>query len=422
MTTAAAPAAAPLPAPARWRACLVLFALAAFADESLVHYPVALMSLVGLVELARRPRDLLDSSAGRLLLTLFAALWLPMLLAWPGAVDAARSGETVLLYLHFLPAAWFVLRTCSDDGNRALVGTGAALLVLFVGFDALVQLVFDVDLFGYPRERGMLKGVFHPKQRLGLFLAVFAPLAVDFVRRLGHRLPGAWLLLVPALVAVLMSLKRSAWVMLVLGLVLYATLLWRQRALVPTRGRLLVLAALLGLAAATLGTNPALQQRLAGSAGLFSLDIHTMDVASGYRITLWRTGAAMFAEHPLTGIGPRSYRAAYRDYAAPGDFWVARTGRGQTHPHLLLLEVAVESGLVGLAGFIYAYLRLLAALRHPQRGHAQPVWLLGLLVAWFPFNTHLAFYGSYWSTLGWLLLALALAERAPAGSPSAGPA
>ena len=156
--------------------------------------------------------------------------------------------------------------------------------------------------------------------------------------------------------------------------------------------------------------NPTLRTRLHDTSGLFSSNAQAIDAATAYRLTLWRTGARIFADHWLTGIGPRGFRHIYADYAAPDDFWIKRIGSGQTHPHQFMLEIAIESGVIGLAAFIAFYVLLLRLLSRPTTGRVVPVWLLGAAVAWLPLNAHLAFYGAYWSTLAWLLLAVGLAE------------
>jgi O-antigen ligase len=160
--------------------------------------------------------------------------------------------------------------------------------------------------------------------------------------------------------------------------------------------------------------NPTLRARLHDTRGLFSTQAADIDKATAYRLTLWRTGARIFADHRLIGIGPRGFRHIYARYAAPDDFWIKRIGGGQTHPHQFMLEIAIETGVIGLAAFIVFYGLLLRLLARPTLGRVVPVWLLGAAVAWLPLNAHLAFYGAYWSTLAWLLLAVGLAEaRAP---------
>jgi len=396
------------------RAGLILATLTLFVSEHLVHYAMGLMAVLGVIDAVRHPAALRDWHARQLLL-LFALLWLPMGLASLHALAPGHTLGTVLPYLHLLPAAYFVMRACADVEVQRLVTLGAAMLVAFVALDAFVQVIWKTDLFGYPYDRNVLKGVFHPKQRLGLMLAVFAPLYVDAVIRWCRSYPRLWLLLVPLVVVMLLSLKRSAWLMLLFGLLAYLLLHLRLRKLPWSGRRISQCMLLLVLAGGLASLNPTLRARLNETSGLFSTDAQAIDVASGYRLTLWRTGARMFGDHWLTGIGPRGFRHAYADYAAPDDFWLKRTGRGQTHPHQFMLEIAIETGVIGLAAYLLFYGLLLRLLGRPTVGRVVPVWLLGAAVAWLPLNAHLAFYGAYWSTLGWLLLAVGLAEaRAPA--------
>ena len=159
--------------------------------------------------------------------------------------------------------------------------------------------------------------------------------------------------------------------------------------------------------------NPTLRGRLLATSGLFSTAVADIDEATAYRLTLWRTGARIFVDHWLTGIGPRGFRHVYAEYAQADDFWIKRIGKGQTHPHQFLLEIAVETGVIGLLAFVLFYGRLWRLLCSRSEGGVAPLWLLSALVAWLPLNAHLAFYGAYWSTLAWLVLAMGLAEAQP---------
>ena len=388
---------------------LILLTLSLLVSEHLVHYGMGLMALLGVVEAVRHPAALRTWHARQLLL-LFALLWLPMAIASVNAVAPEHSLRTVLPYLHLLPAAYFVMRACADGEVQRLVTLGAAILLAFVALDAFVQLIWHQDLFGYPYDGKVLKGVFYPKQRLGLILAVFAPLYIDVVMRWCREYPRLWLLLVPLVVVILMSLKRSAWMMLVFGLLAYGLLHLRSRQIHWSARRITQFGLLLVLAAGLAAVNPTLRARLNDTSGLFSTNAQAIDEASAYRLTLWRTGARIFIDHWPTGIGPRGFRHVYADYAAPDDFWIKRIGSGQTHPHQFMLEIAIESGVIGLAAFMAFYVLLLRLLGRPTVAKVVPVWLLGAAVAWLPLNAHLAFYGAYWSTLAWLLLAVGLAE------------
>ena len=386
-------------------ALLVLLSFALLCTEHAFHYAIALLMLGGLAAFARAPRALFDDPALRAFSAAFLCLWLPMLASLPDAVNPAHAGKTALAYLHFWPAGLCIVLACRDPRLRRWLLAGVAGVIAFWLADALLQLVTGRDLFGHPPAGDILTGAFYPKQRLGLVLAVLTPVYFLGVAWLARRRPLAWLLLLPLFLVILLSLKRTAWIMLAVSL---AGLLWLACARRQGGGRRAMLALVVALGVvggAALTLDPALKARIHATAGLLSGDFETIDRATSYRLTLWRTGWAMFGAHPVNGVGPRGYRHAYAQHAPPGDFWLARGG-GQTHPHLMSLEVAVETGALGLAGYA-AFLWLVLARFRRADDEVQAAWALCALAATFPLNAHLAFYGSYWSTIVWLTVALA---------------
>lgn len=407
---------ASIPLSAKTGAGLVVLAVALLTSEHLVHYAYALMMIGGLAAVARRPRALWQEADLRDCSLAFLALWLPMLASLPDAVNPAHATKTAFAYLHFWPAAIAIVLTLRHAAARRVVFAGVAAVIAFWLADAVLQFITGRDLFGHPPAGNILTGAFYPKQRLGLVLAVATPLYCLAVAGLARRWPPAWLLLLPLVLVILLSLKRTAWIMFAVSL---AGLAWyacarRGRGSCRAVAAALALAAVVGAAAVTL--DPALRARVVETTGLVSGDFAAMDRASSYRLTLWRTGLRIVEAHPVNGIGPRGYRHAYAAYAPPGDFWLARSG-GQTHPHLMLLEVAIETGAIGLVGYACFLWLLLARLRRAA-DDTQAAWAICALAAAFPFNAHLAFYGSYWASLMWLAVAAAMAASSPGGPGS----
>src|SRR5690606_13036261 len=136
-----------------------------------------------------------------------------------------------------------------------------------------------------------------PKQRLGLFLAVFAPLCIEVVRYWSGRFPRLWLLYVPMGIVILMSLKRSAWLMLAVGLGALAVLRRRGGRQRSTRRLALQLVLVGAVVFGAVFASPALRSQFATVAGLVSGDAASFDRASSYRLSLWRTGASMFGDN-----------------------------------------------------------------------------------------------------------------------------
>ena len=390
-------------------AVLVLLAIAGLATENLSHYPIAIMCLLGVYHIWLNPQDMLSRADARLLITVFGCIWIPMLLALPDAASPTRALKTTALYLHFLPAGLYIIHGLREFENRRIMLAGLTAIVGFWCVDGMVQLLTGSDLFGYPYDGLVLQGVFYPKQRFGIIFAVFTPLYLYVVHRLAARSALAWLLLAPFVIVVMFSLKRTAWIMFAVALAGFIACFIRV-----TRANVRSLAIAAGLIAATLVATtafvPKVHTQWVGTLKIFSADFAAADLATSHRLSLWKTGLSIARAHWLNGVGPRGFRTVYRDYAAADDFWIARGSKGQTHPHLMILEVLIETGVIGLIGFVACLWLLLRRLVEQRLSDPTAAgYLMVAIVAWFPLNAHLAFYGSYWSSIAWIMIALGCA-------------
>ena len=141
-----------------------------------------------------------------------------------------------------------------------------------------------------------------------------------------------------------------------------------------------------------------------------------LDEASAGRISIWRTAIDMALAHPLTGVGARGFRHDYGEHARADDRFVRDPPPGGVaHAHQIVLEVASETGLVGLAGWLTGLAVMRRAWRRADAAARARAFApaLALVAMCFPLNTHLAFYSAWWGLLFWWLLALYCAALAP---------
>jgi O-antigen ligase len=390
---------------------LVLLAVLLFSTKTLFLAPMLLLALLGAYRLVRARGALVADPAIQLMLALFACLWLPQLLALPDAVAPEHTLQTVLPDLGFLLMGVYIISAAQERDIINPVSAGVCLIAAFWCADALLQFFTGEDLFGYPQRKGQLAGMFYPKLRLGHLLAVLAPLCFEWIRRHQPRHSWSWLLLIPLIAVIFLSGKRVAWLML--GVATAGYLLYLGAVLRAFRPRVIAVAALgtLGTLATLYLSHEPFENRFDVALGLFSGNTEQADRAAGRRFDLWATAARMALDHPINGLGPRGYRHVYPEYAETEDFWMRDGRQGQTHPHLFLLEIAAETGGVGLLGYVLFWYLLWQALRKApplESGWTWP-WALVLATALFPLNAHLAFYGTYWTALIWLSTALTVA-------------
>ena len=88
---------------------------------------------------------------------------------------------------------------------------------------------------------------------------------------------------------------------------------------------------------------------------------------------------------------------------------IAAWGLGPAfHAHQLVLEILSETGVIGLLLWLAAAAMARRAWRYADHGAREAAYpaMLALAATVFPFNTHLAFYSTFWGGVTLLLAAL----------------
>ncbi|HEY6941910.1 O-antigen ligase family protein [Dokdonella sp.] len=389
-----------------WAALLVIAAIVLLPVGRAAEAPIAIGAIGGLALLARGRLRFGDATV-KLVLVLFGAYWLAALLSGFGAVAPGKTWSTVATTLRFLPFALFAAWALRDAARWPAAVAAVASVVVLWALDAWVQMATGYSLGG-AAEAERVSGIFGAGNlKLGPALATLAPFAL-LAARARWRTRGlvfAYLFLAPP---ILLAGSRAAWLSYAL---VGALLAWHE-----TRRprRFLAVCAIFALGLGAIGAlalhdSARFGARIERTLRVLQGTEAAVDEASAGRLSIWRTALAMSAAHPLTGVGARGFRYAYPDYAAEDDRFVdTASDTGASHAHQIVLEVASETGLVGLLLWLagaYAALRAWrradAAARERARAPA-----LALVSMCFPLNTHLAFYSAWWGLLFWWLLAL----------------
>ena len=400
------PTAAPFSsrAMAAWPVAAATLLLLLFSVGELFRFFFSALALGGLYLLVRRRQWPLEPGFLRFAAA-FACLWLPMLASVVDAESQWVAATNTARYLIYLFAGYLWIGAFVRHGStRALLG-GAFAVLLYWSADALFQFATGVDFFGneaYVGER--LSGMMGP--RLTVVLAALSPVFFHALLRFGSRRRPLWLLVFPYLAVVLYGGSRIAWMLILLSLALYGALLLAMGLRLKLRRLAMIVSAVAVAAALAITQTDWLEQRVVQLGGLFSGDYASLNVAVNNRLPHWAAAAQMFEQNPVNGIGARNYKFSYPDYADDEVF------RGQ--PHLFLLEVAAETGTIGLVGyalFLVFVVALLVRLTRQRRFEAVP-WGMALLLAAFPLNATLSIYAHFMSALIWYLAMMFFAVAA----------
>jgi O-antigen ligase len=421
--------------------------------------PLLIGAICGLVAMARR-QIAWRSPAVRLALVLFLGYWLPELLSAFDSYAREKTWQEAAIDMRFLPFLLFATTAVRTRREASLLTGGVAAIVLLWCTDALLQAATGLSLGGAATS-DRLSGIFGADDlKLGGALAVLSPFALLWCTdallqaatglslggaatsdrlsgifgaddlKLGGALAvlspfallwcarnaGTNLALVAALpvaVVILLAGARASWFGFVLGT---ALVLWNgfgSRRALPALGVFLIAAAIAGVVGYHVSDRFA--QRVDRTAAAFTGDEAAIDHALSGRLPIWSTALRMAEAHPVNGVGVRGFRHAYPDYAAADDPWVDEHSRqGAMHAHQLVLEVASETGLIGLLSWIGAAIFALWCWRKASaeaRHDALPA-AFALIVMLFPFNTHYAMYSAVWGLLLMAMSALWIAGLA----------
>lgn len=409
----------------RWAPAWVLTFVALWPAVGIAEGVMVLGALAAIVRLLlvrfRGGTRLLSGAAWALTSVLFATYWLPQLISSFDAVDQGRALRESVVDLRYLPFLWLVAAAVANEHGRRVTFNGLAVIVAVWTLDALAQVLFGTSplFWGIDQLKQLLSGramcsaedtaavdrlsgILGPcNLKLGVILASLSPFAL-FAAASRFGLLG-WAVAAAAIgVVVLLAGARAAWLTFALVLVFsgWRLLGWKKLLGVFAFGALSLV--LLTLA------SPQFQDRIERSSRLLTADESGVDVALSGRAQIWRAAACMVREHPVNGVGARNFRNAFPG-CDPTPEATPAWGEGPAlHAHQIVLEIASETGLVGLLLWLAGAAMAIRAWRYatPQaRDRARPA-MLALAVTVFPLNTHLAFYSTFWGGLTLLLAAL----------------
>lgn len=381
-----------------------------------LEIPYAILGLCGIVQLVKSPRSLLETQQSKIFALLFLFFFIPVVLSCFDAVNLEKSAVIALVSLRMIFSGWFVIHFFRDEEMFGKLDVAVGLVILIWLFDGVYQAITGHDLFGGIPPLNRLGSVFvnHPL-KFGIMAAVFSPFLLVSADRRG----AAWLF--PALVlsggVVFFSGSRGGWISfaaVVAGLFLYhlfvtRTMSWR---FVAT-----VMVSMIVFSLAAYQWNPSLRSKVDQTLLVFQGDEHSINQAITFRVPIWRTAVRMFMDNPINGVGARGFRYAYEDSALTRDLHVepGATKIGAFHAHQLLLDVAAETGTLGLLGLIGMWIVLIRLwLRSSLKIKNRMLpYGLSLLAIFFPLNTHFSTYSSSWAATIFIFIALFCAASRP---------
>jgi len=328
---------------------------------------------------------------------------LPAVLAMPDALNPERAWHQWLRLLSYGLAAtvFFVLPLASQYHQRFL--TLSAVIVLLLALDGLAQYALGSNSIGlplfadgrYPAQITGFLGVDY-----GWVMAVLSPLVWFGLAETAMGRKTLWLAMPLLLGVVLLSGSRAAFILALLAMLLVSLQLYSQGERRAAVQFLFPAAAALALALLMMVSLPDLHARWQDLLLVFGGTEQGSLKALSLRPLLWSQGLSVFQEHWVNGVGLRGFaELAHHDLLPPKpQGWST---------HLALLDVATDTGLIGLIAYLGFYLGLLGWWWR-ARGESSAFGMVALL-AFAPIGSTLPLYSARLGNMGWMCLAIALA-------------
>ena len=361
-----------------------------------------------------------ETLRGSILLVPYFAWFGAMILSLHGAVDM-RAGLAELyrwsVTLFALAVALYGIRT-----GRSVLFTSIAMGfgVIFEGLLGVVQSIKDIgpSSFAVTNSVSRAYGTFGKPNTFAAYFELTGPLMAALavwsllrayrslnryrVERRSGMAPSArarhelvWFLALTlwfglssaiSVAAIVASFSRGAWLGTAAAVVVMLVISDRRGALAV--GALTIIVVLGGLAGGASYAPSALKdrfQQLESQVRFFdSRDVLVTDsnFAAVERMAHWQTGIAMFNAHPFTGVGIGNFNARFTEFAVNPRFTVS-----EGHAHNYYINAAAETGIVGLAAYVWLIVTGLGvSLRAVRRsssdfGRAIGVGAVGVTVA-----------------------------------------
>jgi len=347
---------------------------------------------------------------------LITGLALPLLgIAWSSLL--LKKLSTVLL------AGVFGLATMSlikeQPGSVKITRSAISLTVLFWMFDGIIQLIFGKDLFGMPLNNGRVSIFASSPLDFAYYFPLFAVFPIIHLYGLPEKpkfvLPGkaiSFLLLIFSIIVAFSGGCRNSMLLICIVSIAWAAMFARdassryRRLLIPFFSGPLIF---LGIAFYKL--NDVFQQRADQTMKIvISPSYQQVNEVLSKRIDIWQPAMEIVKNNILFGIGPNQFRDAVLNVLRPGNYFYQNSDFIM-HSHQVLIEVALGTGIIGLACFLvyYIYLARYLFVRRGFLGDPKGFGLAGtlaFLLMWLPFGTHYNVYGSMQLFYSFYFLAL----------------
>lgn len=361
--------------------------------------PLGILAVIGLFMfiglLRHRGTFNSEDKALQILPRVFLFIWLPILLAM---IDSpVLIAQQIWLYpVYVLMALAVVVMLRVGNTIKPL----AILLSWLVGiclFNGVSQIALGMDMLNRPFNSQQVTSFFTTHDEYSFYMGIMAVIPLYTLYLVGANRLSHLLMTMFVCSALLMTTKINAWLMSFWGILPYLYLIYikpSKRPIVP------------------IVVVPLWLTTLFFVVQKFSTQAQQTIVLGDYPhyITdMWRLSSELLTANWFNGLGVGNFEAAFRPFLAPNA--QPPLGIDIAHPNNVILEVFVNTGVIGFLGLLLAWAamwRLWQQALPTQKKLALPV-LMPVVMMWWPININNSFYSPELAALSFFFLALSIA-------------
>lgn len=364
--------------------------------------------LIGWGVFLSQPRKILYNVWQSRSLLAFLALFVPVLISY---IDSLNKPETLGLIFRMLRYSGYlvvgILIAHSKKGEH-LLQSAMFWILAFFSLDAMSHWLFEFHIYGKNPlpVHGRVRGVFYPLYNLGFVMATLSPLVFFYLYRKISAGDKFFWIIGPALflsvcLTVIVGGARAGFITLFVSLFMCMIYLLRP-GYVKNRGRFIGITVF--FVALTVGIavqSDAVQERFKRTTTV-GIDETFIDRFTSKRPNIWRVNIEQIPNYWVNGIGGLSLDTLYQTY--PDDYKIFTYVK---HSHLHILEVLLETGIIGLIPYLILCVYLIRRIYTAQAGND---WLMVAFLAMMPINSHAGLYESSWLPMSLIPLSIGLAQ------------
>lgn len=276
--------------------------------------------------------------------------------------------------------------------NSSMIASG------FLAADALLQYFRGTDILGFPPVGMRLTATFFKKQIVGTTIAwLFLPVLAGLIGQ--KKIVPAIIYAALCFTAIFLSGERGALLFALSALFLVTIFEAKLR-----KPAIMALVAISIIAGSAMYYRPSLYERQIKST------VESIEkIGDTHYGIIWTSALKISRDYPIFGVGILNFRKVCPDerYGPPD---VMTFPRCVTHPHNIYIEWLVETGVVGLLGFLifgFLLMRRFICIFPANRGDYIFLALFAsVIIRLFPFSTSSSFHHNWfaiplWLAIGW---------------------